>query len=194
MKKPLAAILAAFAVTSFASVVHAAAGDAVLRFKVINIAPDASSDIAGLDVDDKVTAELGVTYFVTPQWAVDVGITTAEHDVTLSGAKIGSTRILPINIIGQYHFIPDGKIRPYVGAGLNYTGFTDVDILGGAVDLENSSFGPVVQAGLDWAIDNAWSVNVDLKKAWISSDVSGAVTGGLDIDPLVYGIGVGYKF
>ena len=194
MKKSVVAALAMLAVAGVAPSVNAAEGDLVLRLKAISISPDASSDIAGLDVDDKATAEIGLTYFFKPQWALDVGITTAEHDITLNGAKIGSTKILPINVTAQYHFAPGGKFRPYVGAGFNYTSFSDVNILGGAVDLDSSSFGPVLQAGLDWAFADKWMLNVDLKKVWISTDASGAASGGVDIDPLVYGIGIGYKF
>jgi outer membrane protein len=194
MHKPLATTLAVLAIASVAWPAHAAQGDFVARLKAINIDPDASSDIPGLDVNDKATAEIGLTYFFRPQWAVDFGITTAKHDITLGGAEIGSTRILPINVTGQYHFIPDGKIRPYVGAGLNYTRFSDVDVLGGAVDLDKNSFGPVVQAGVDWAVTDRVMVNFDVKKVWISTDASGAASGGVDVDPWVYGVGVGVKF
>lgn len=194
MNRSLAAALALFVGLGVVVPAGAAQGDLVFRAKVINIDPDTSSDIPGLDVDDQTTAEIGVTYFLRPQWALDVGITTAEHDITLGGARIGSTRILPINITGQYHFAPNARIRPYVGAGINYTRFSDVDILGGAVDLDSDSFGPVLQAGLDWAINDRVSINFDVKKVWISTDASGAASGGVDIDPLVYGIGVGFKF
>lgn len=194
MSKSLAAALAMFALAVVVPPVDAAQGDLVGRLRVISIDPDASSDIAGLDVDDQATVEIGLTYFFRPQWAVDVGLTTAEHDITLGGAKIGSTRILPINVTGQYHFKPDAMVRPYVGAGLNYTRFSDVDILGGAVDLDSNSFGPVLQAGIDWAMSDQVVINFDLKKVWISTDASGAASGGVDIDPLVYGIGVGFRF
>jgi outer membrane protein len=194
MYKPLAAVLAMLAIASVASPAQAAQGDLVVRLKAITIDPDASSDIAGLDVDDKATAELGLTYFLRPQWALDLGIATAKHDITLGGAEIGSTRILPINVTGQYHFMPDAKIRPYVGAGLNYTRFSNVNVLGGAVDLDRDSFGPVIQAGVDWAVTDKVMINFDVKKLWISTDVSGAASGGVDIDPWVYGVGVGVKF
>jgi len=194
INKSLAAALTALAIVGVAPSAQAAQGDLVVRLKAINIDPDASSDIAGLDVDDQATAEIGLTYFFRPQWAVDVGITTAKHDITLNGARIGDTQILPINVTAQYHFMPNGKIRPYVGAGLNYTRFSDVNILGGAVDLDSDSFGPVVQAGLDWALTDQWMVNFDVKKIWISTDASGAASGGVDVDPWVYGVGVGFKF
>lgn len=194
MGKSTAAVLAMFAIASAVPPAVAAEGDIVFRARAINIDPDTSSDIPGLDVDSQATAEIGLTYFLRPQWAVDFGITTAEHDITLNGARIGETRILPINITGQYHFQPNAKIRPYIGAGLNYTRFSDVSILGGAIDLDDDSFGPVLQAGVDWALTDKVSLNFDVKKIWISTDASGAASGKVDIDPLVYGIGLGVKF
>jgi outer membrane protein len=164
LKQPLAAACAVIALAGAVSPAVAAQGDLIARLRVINIDPDASSDIAGLDVDDQASAEIGLTYFFRPQWALDVGITTAGHDITLGGSKIGSTEILPINITAQYHFMGSGAFRPYVGAGLNYTRFSDTNILDGAVQLEKDSFGPVIQAGVDWALTDRLLFNLDVKK------------------------------
>jgi outer membrane protein len=194
MKKTFTVALATAAVALGAPVVHAATGDTVLRAKIINIDPSTSSSIPGLDVDNELTAELGLTYFLSPNWAMDLGVTTAKHDVTLNGAGIGTTKIWPVNVIAQYHFLPGAMFQPYVGAGVNYTRFSSVNILGGAIDLDKNSFGPVIQAGFDWPINNQLSLNVDVKKVWIDTDVSGAAAGGLDIDPVVYGVGIGYRF
>lgn len=193
-KKVIAAALASAALLATAPFAHAAAGDTVLRAKVINIDPSTSSNIPGLDVDDKVTVEFGLTYFLSPNWAVDFGIANAKHDVKLGGADIGTTKIWPVNLTAQYHFLPGAALQPYVGAGVNYTRFSSVNILGGAVNLDKNSFGPVIQAGFDWPINNQLSLNVDVKKIWIDTDVSGAAVGGLDIDPVVYGVGIGYRF
>lgn len=194
MKKAFTVALATAAVALGAPVVHAAAGDAVLRAKIIKIDPSTSSSIPGLDVDHEYTAELGLTHFLSPNWAMDLGVATAKHDVTLNGAGIGKTRIWPVNVIAQYHFLPGEMLQPYLGAGVNYTRFSSVNILGGAIGLKRDSFGPVIQAGFDWPINNQLSLNVDVKEVWIDTDLSGAAVGGLDIDPVVYGAGIGYRF
>lgn len=194
MNKSLTLAAAMSALVLSAPVLHAAPGDNIVRLKAININPDVDSDVAGLDVDDKTTAEIGFTHFFTSNWAMDLGLSVAKHDVTLNGNDAGSARLMPLNVLAQYHFMPEGTWRPYVGVGLNYTHFSDVDIQGGSVNLEKDRFGPVIQAGLDVPIDNTWSVNADIKKVWLSTDVSGAASGNLDIDPWVFGVGVGYKF
>ncbi|MBN8930529.1 MAG: OmpW family protein, partial [Rhizobium pusense] len=37
--------------------------------------------------------------------------------------KLASTWVLPPTLTAQYHFNPKGAVRPYVGAGINYTIF-----------------------------------------------------------------------
>jgi cytochrome bd ubiquinol oxidase subunit I len=61
----------------------------------------------------------------------------------------------------------------------------------------DDSVGPVLQAGLDYALDDHWQLNLDVKKVWINTDVSfsnGAVAADVDINPLLLGVGVGYRF
>jgi outer membrane protein len=194
MNKSLTLVTAMSALVLSAPVLHAAPGDNIARLKVINIDPDVGSNGAGLDVDDKTTAEIGITHFLTSNWALDLGVSFAKLDVKLNGSDSGSTKVLPINLLAQYHFMPEGTWRPYVGAGVNYTHFSDVNIQGGSVNLEKDRFGPVVQVGLDVPISESWSVNADVKKIWLSTDVSGAASGSVDLDPWIFGLGIGYKF
>ncbi|HEX2753597.1 MAG TPA: OmpW family outer membrane protein [Alphaproteobacteria bacterium] len=54
-----------------------------------------------------------------------------------------------------------------------------------------------MQAGLDYKLDDHWMLNVDVKKIYLNTDVSvnnGAVTADVDLDPWVFGVGVGYRF
>jgi outer membrane protein len=195
MKTTIVLVMTASALALSAPLTRAAEGDNVARLKLININPDVGGDVSGLDVHDETTAEVGLTHFFAPNWAVDLGISYAKHDVSLGGGDAGSVKLMPVNLTAQYHFMPDGAFRPYVGAGLNYTHLSDVDIAGGTVGLEKDRFGPVIQAGLDWPIQNtAWSLNADVKKVWLSTDASGAASGSVDLDPWIFGVGVGYRF
>ena len=87
-------------------------------------------------------------------------------------------------------------VKPYVGAGINYTRISSVNLLDGGADLENDSFGYAIQAGLDYAIDKNWSLNFDVKKVQIRSDVfiGGAKASRVKVDPVLLGVGVGYRF
>lgn len=99
----------------------------------------------------------------------------------------------------QYHFIPGGTFRPYVGAGVNYTIFFDGDS-GVAEDLDyDNGFGLAVQAGFDIELDENWALNFDVKKIWLSTDVTVRALGttvetDVDIDPWLFGVGIAYRF
>jgi len=197
MKTRLALVgLIAGMLFSFAA--QAAQGDWLGRARIINVNPDASSSALNIDVDDKTSLELDFSYFVTNNLALELILATTKHDVTAGGVPVGSVKVLPPTLTLQYHFMPEGRFRPYVGAGINYTRFYNDDLAGGALTVDNSSWGPALQVGADIPIDKKFFINVDVKKIWISTDVKVAATGvtaaNLDIDPWVFGIGVGMKF
>lgn len=174
-------------------------GDWMVRLRAINIAPDTSSSIAGLDVDSTVAPEVDISYFLSKNLAMELILTVPQkHDVTLAGATIGSFKHLPPTLTFQYHFVPDQKFRPYVGAGINYTRISGVNLAGGTLTLENDSWGPAIQVGFDYEVAKDRFINVDLKRIKISSDVittaTGAKAGDLDVDPWVFGVGYGWRF
>jgi outer membrane protein len=107
---------------------------------------------------------------------------------------------LPPTLTLQYHLDPDGtSIRPYVGAGINYTTFFGIDETAGLDIHLDDSFGLALQAGFDIPFGGGWSANVDVKKIFISTDatVDGAgptIYANIDIDPVIFGVGVGYRY
>ncbi len=125
-----------------------------------------------------------------------------RHDVTAiqaTGNKValGSVQHLPPTVTAKYYFLTD-KVRPYVGAGLNFTWFTANDLAVGAskLGIDRTSFGLALQAGLDVGLDDHWSLSFDAKKVDISTDVSlnGVKLSTVSVDPYIYGAGVGYRF
>lgn len=194
MKKFLTVVAATAAIAAAFPVAQAAEGDTILRLRAIQIEPDVDSNIPGLDVDDEVTGELAITSFLSPHWAIDLGVSWAEHDILLNGANVGSTQILPINLILQFHFTREGPLRPYIGAGVNYTRFDKVEVLGGQPDVDKNSVGPVAQVGLDIPLGDRFLINVDAKKFWAGTTLNGVPNGDVDIDPWVIGAGIGIKF
>lgn len=197
MKKWLAVVLACAGCLT-AGITHAAQGDWLGRARMVYIDPDASSSALNIDVNAKVTPELDFSYFVTNNLALELILATRKHDVSAGGASIGSVRHLPPTLTLQYHFLPDQKFRPYVGAGINYTRFSGVNLLGGALTIDKSSWGPAIQAGMDIEINERFFLNFDIKKIWMDTDVKVAATGAtvanLKINPLIFGVGVGMKF
>lgn len=191
-------LAAALAVLMTNTAVHAAEGDWLVRARAININPDASSSALNLDVDTRNTPELDFSRFLTNNLALELILATQKHDVTAGGIPVGSVKHLPPTLLLQYHFMPEGAFRPYVGAGLNYTRFYDINLGGGTLTVDKSSWGGALQAGFDVPINKTFFLNFDVKKIWIDTDVkvvaSGATAANLKINPLIIGVGVGMKF
>lgn len=57
------------------------------------------------------------------------------------GGEIGTFKHLPPTLTLQYHVTGLPAVRPYAGAGLNYTNISAVSILDGAVGLKHNSYG-----------------------------------------------------
>jgi len=145
--------------------------------------------------------ELDVSYFVDKHWALELIAAVTPHTVSVGGPDLADVWLLPPTLTVQYHLDPDGQsIRPYVGAGINYTTFFGIDEAAGYNKVKlNDSFGLALQAGFDIPFGGGWSANVDVKKIFISTDAtveSGAPTihASVDIDPVVVGFGVGYRY
>lgn len=199
-----AAVLATLTLGMSAGSVMAQESPWLVRARAVHLDPaDKSDPVAGvgasdrLTVSDKTIPEVDISYFFTPNWAAELILTYPQkHDVYLDGAKIGTFKHLPPSLLLQYHFTNSSPFKPYLGAGINYTRISSVKLLNGGADLENDSFGLAVQAGIDYAIDKNWSLNLDVKKVQIRSDVfiGGAKASRVKVDPVLLGVGVGYRF
>ncbi len=189
MKRTLitAALIAALPTTVLAA-------DFMMRVRAINIAPDASSSLP-LDVSSEWVPEVDFTYFVTPNIGVELILATARHEITLGGVSVGKLNHLPPTMTVQYHFNPTPTIKPYVGAGVNYTRFYNADLAPG-LSVSKSSFGGALQAGVDIEVTKNGYLNLDVKKIWIDTDVKsgGVKLTNLEINPVVWGIGYGFRF
>lgn len=175
----------------------AAAGDTVARVRVVNVAPNnSSSPVTGVEVSKKTIPEADFSYFFTENIATELILTYPQsHDVSLNGTKLGTLKELPPTLLAQYHFSPGASFSPYVGAGLNFTLFSNVDIPG--LDADRSSIGAALQLGIDIPVNEGMSVNIDLKKVFMKTDVkttAGAYVTTLKVDPLLLGVGLGWKF
>jgi len=139
-------------------------------------------------------------YLFRPSWGVELlAALPFQHDIKLNGTKAATVKELPPVLSLQYHFNEAGTVSPFVGAGINYTLFfnehTKGPLAGNSLHLSDS-FGPALHAGVDFHIDRNWLVTLDARWIGISSDVklNGAKLGSVDIDPLVYGVAIGYRF
>lgn len=177
-------------------------GDVLVRLRAIEIVPNdrgsgTLSDIRA-GVNNAVVPELDFTYMIRDYLGVELILGTSRHQVNSNLGRLGGVNVLPPTLLLQYHFNHAGKVRPYIGAGLNYTYFYNDGLHVGnqGVAVHKSSFGPALQFGVDVQVTKRFFVNVDLKKLWMHTDATlgGQSIGRLHIDPLIVGVGVGMKF
>ncbi|MGZ3773324.1 MAG: OmpW/AlkL family protein [Pseudobdellovibrionaceae bacterium] len=164
--------------------------------RVLNIAPDNhSSPVSGVEAKSVSIPELDFSYFFKPNWSAELILGTSRHDVSLNGTGLGKVSLLPPTLTAKYHFEMGAGLTPYVGVGLNHTLFYDVS-LSSNLSVSTNSTGLAFQVGADYQIGENLYVNLDIKKVYIKTDVAsnGSYLTTLDINPMVYGLGVGMKF
>lgn len=199
MKKQtiVAAVLAAGAVSA---AMAQTSGDSpwVVRARAVHLdMANKDGTGLGLSVNNKTIPEVDVSYFFTPNMAAELVLTVPQKQtVSMGGTSIGTFKHLPPSLLLQYHFTGLTGYKPYVGAGLNYTKITGVNLLSGGASLDDHSWGSAWQVGLDIPLDKNWSFNLDLKKVYIRTDVfvGTANQGTLKLDPVLLGVGLGYRF
>lgn len=175
----------------------------------------------GVEVDNGTAISLIGAWMINDRWALELlAATPFEHDIDVQdlGIAAGSVKHLPPTLSLQWY--PRGGMQgwqPYLGLGFNYTTFFDEDVdpalgavLGdvlGASRAELSlddSLGWAAQAGVDIPINEDWAFNLGVwyidigttasVKAGFDDGSSATVRFDVDIDPLVWNIGVSYKF
>jgi len=213
-------LLAAAAAIVLPQAAQAKAGDVLVRARAILVAPQERSGSVlptfpgeKVKVSDSWAPEVDFTYMATDSLGFELIAATTKHHAsgktgtTGSIGKLASTWVLPPTLTAQYHFNPEGHVRPYIGAGVNYTIFYSEKASSGLeaavgptkVNLKNS-LGPAIQVGVDFDIGKNVFLNVDAK--WIQIDTTarldttalGTEKVKVHLDPLVIGIGIGTRF
>jgi outer membrane protein len=202
-KKVISALVMGASLVTAANCMAYESGDMVLRVGLANVNPNTSNDtvVAGLDVEDNTQIGLAGTYMLTNNIGIELlAATPFKHDITLNGAKVGETKHLPPTLSLQYYPMESGSaFQPYIGVGINYTAFfsesTTGALAGTELELEDS-WGLSAQLGVDYSINDQWLVNAAVWRMDIDTnvEVDGADLGGLEIDPTVFMVGMGYKF
>ncbi|MCX8475494.1 MAG: outer membrane beta-barrel protein [Sphingomonas sp.] len=194
------------------------AGDVLVRARATLVSPTEDSGpvtpgfpTGSVGVSDRAAPELDFTYMITDHIGAELILATTKHNISGRGVlaalgDVASTRVLPPTLTLQYHFAPKSHVRPYVGAGINYTTFYSADASRsleaaiGRTDVRlKDSFGYALQAGVDVDLSPRVFLNLDVK--YIDIDTTARLTTGgavnrvdVNIDPIVPAIGIGMRF
>lgn len=211
-------VLATIGSVVFVMPAHAQESDWLVRLRGIVVSPtEKSSPVlpafpgGKVGVGDSVMPEVDFTYMLADHIGAELILATTKHSVTGRGAlggigKLAGSWVLPPTLTLQYHFAPRAKVRPYVGAGVNYTIFYAEKASDGLEDAIGStrvrmddSFGYALQAGVDVDLTDRVFLNLDVK--YIDIDTTARLTTGgatnrvdVSVDPVVAGVGLGVRF
>ena len=168
---------------------------------------------AAATVDDQGIFMGDVGFDITDHWTARAAIGAPVALPVLAGGTLqglsppltgtlGEIEIAPIVISLLYAPRQFGGFKPYLGAGAAYTYILDTKA-GDVAQLEASSgWGAVLQAGCNFAITPQLSAFADARKIYFATTASGVVPalGGVPVeaavtlDPLLFNVGVGYRF
>jgi len=201
MKKQIITAAALCALASGAAMAQLVAepGPWTLYVRAANLhSVDHDNTGLGLGINDKVIPDLSVRYSFNKNLATELLLTIPQKQrVRSNGTDIGSLRHLPPTLFMQYHFDPFTAygFKPYLGVGINYTRFSSVNLPAG-VSIDKNSWGPALQLGVDIPLGSNLYFNVDVKKIYLDTQVSagGAKLGTLNVDPVLFGVGLGWRF
>ena len=212
---PAAAAAAVLPVTA-----QAKEGDVLVRLRAIMVAPNEESGSVlpafpgeKVKVDNSVMPEVDVTYMAMDHIGFELIAATTKHSASgktgTTGAigRLASTWVLPPTLTAQFHPVAEGPVRPYVGAGVNYTLFYSEDAsdalesaTGPTKVHMSDSFGWALQAGVDVDLNERMFVNLDIKyididtTARLSTTSAGVQRVRVHLDPIVAGVGLGMRF
>jgi outer membrane protein len=216
MRKSLVGLLlAALAIPAVAAAQEANHLDHpwMVRGRAIYIAPTAGTSILAegsldipVEVGNDLTFEIDISRRFGKYFGAELILATAAHEVRIEdGPSLGSVHILPPTLLAQFHLPLAGKVHPYVGAGVNLTiiydktGVLESPELAGLPGDEISlgtSFGLAGQAGVDIDITERAVLNVDFKYVGLKTnlELDGNSLGDVSVNPIVFGVGFGYRF
>lgn len=198
------------------------AGTMMTRFGISTISPQVTSGNLSApslpnsktDVGSSNSLSGGLTYMYSDNIAIDLPLALPfKHKIYGAGSlsslgEIGEVRALPVTLSVQYRFMsPDSKFRPYIGLGVTYAYFFNATGSAALTATTNPGgpptkitidpkFAVTPQIGATFAIDKNWFIDAYYSSTQLSTTTKLSTGQSLDIalDPISYGLAVGYKF
>ncbi len=186
--------------------------------------PFVPSNTLGLAAETRYTLFLGATQDLGTHLQVDLlGGIPPKHDVKLqilqpanvppsarafNGAVIAQVTQLAPTLLLNYRFgTMQQRCRPFIGLGANFTDFIKTQstavgnaVNGGATNINlKHSWGPAAQAGINYALDQHWSVTASVLTVRVRSTLTSNTLGventaNVMFRPVVATLALGYRF
>ena len=176
----------------------------------------------GVNVDVKSVSTPYVAYIrrLAPHWVLELAAGVPPKTETVGkgpamlgsvpfdGQVVSSAKWFSPSLIVNYVFREETETwRPYLGVGINYTKFYDLQSTaagnaanGGPTAISlTSSVGPVVTAGVRWHFNDHWNAYASYDYAMVNSDYAGNTAGvirrtSIRFNPSTLVLSLGYAF
>ncbi len=218
-KLPVAAAVMAVVAALSGPAMAYQAGDVIVRAGAATVNPDVDSGNLKsngtdtgitVDVDSNTQLGLSMSYMLDDKWGIELlAATPFSHTIKATGGigKLADVKHLPPTLTLQYYPLDNSSaFQPYVGLGLNYTTFFDEEFKSNykstyrGLELKDS-WGLAAQLGADYRINDNWSVNaavwyvdIDTEAEFTQRSNGAKLKVDVELDPMVYMVGVAYKF
>jgi outer membrane protein len=214
-------LVVAFAVLAMFAAVPAAAQDRSVdiigNVSWVDISGDntfeGSIDDFDVEFDSDMGYGLGINVFWGERVSTEFAASLISPEVTFNptnggvpGFLAGDLEMIPITATLQYHFAPNSRIDPYVGAGAAYVLFDDIDDSEDLDDIDVDSIefdddaGFVVNAGVDFSFSDSFALNLDAKYVPVEASANATFASGpgqafdVEVNPLILSAGLRLKF
>jgi len=174
-------------------------GDWSFGVGIINVNPKSDNgSLAGAaaTLGDDTQLSLTAEYFIRDTLGIELlAASPFEHEISLGGSSIGTTKHLPPTLSLVYHVPTAGKVKPFVGLGVNYTTFFEEQTALGTLKLDDS-FGLAATVGADWQISDHGALRLNVRYMDIDTDahLNGASIGTAEVDPITVGLSYVHRF
>ncbi len=154
-----------------------------------------------------VSDKVGIELLAATPFTHTVGVAGSPAGLDALNGELAEISHLPPTLSAVvYPMNSNSAFQPYLGVGINYTVFFDEEVTSSAktkgfqnLSLD-SSWGLAYQVGADFMLSDNLMINAQVR--YIDIDTTGKTTlagvGRLnvdvDVDPMVYMVGLGYKF
>lgn len=166
------------------------------------------------DIDINFDGTLGfgiaANVFFADRISAEFAIVRVQNELNfrrraVGGATSSDVEMMPITGVLQFHFAPNGRFDPYVGAGAAYILIDDVDAPDelGNIDFESLDFdddvGLVINAGVGIKITDNFGLTLDAKYVPLESSATAVRTTGnqdvrFDLNPVILSAGLSLRF
>ncbi len=169
--------------------------------KGIGIPPGADAETG-----DSTTALLLIERRFTPNISAELALgipptvrAKATGSVAFLGDNVLSAKNVAPTLMVNYNFGDEAQaLRPYIGAGINYTTFRSIkSTLAPKVEMSDST-GLALQAGIHYAFSKQMGMYASVARVDVKTDVvataSTVLTTTIDFRPITYSVGLTFKF